>query len=227
MIGIKSLATEARHLIAVARAGLKHGDTTPAAVNLRRYKTVLETAPHHERELLTRVVRVFGRLLSRRPKTDAGKIAALPAGIPPTPETAAKARKELDPIQYMNLTGSQQEAASQIRAIYEQLIRGLQAKGTNLNMDRVDVSLVVREPWDGMRDDLQVAFTRYYIPWYRRLRAKRVRRWSRTTANDVVFLVLFELAPLCLIDKSLGMADGGASSIVRAALDDYWRGRAA
>ena len=226
MTSQESICAMARRLISVARAGMKHGDLVPVTTGLRRYKAVLESAPIGEHETLERVIKIFGRLLSRRPKTDAGKIALMPTGyIPPTPETAAKARKTPDPVIQMQLTRAQKEAANETRAIYEQRFRSLQARGSNLNMDRVDVSLVIRDPGEDMREDLQKHYVRFFIPWQERLRKQRAVKGKSVCARDVVFVVLFDLAPCWMIDKALSATNGTASRIVKRALNDYWRGR--
>ena len=215
----------ARHLLMVARAAFKHGDFTPATRNFKRYKERFESAKDGpEKQMLGRVLRLFGHLLGRRPKTTAAIIAALPAGfIPPTPETAVKARKHPDPLEYMNLTGTQRAAAEEARRIYERLYCDLQAKGLNLNMDRVDTSLVVREPGENMSEEMQAHFIRFFVPWQMRLAKKRAVYKSRIRSRDLVFATLFDMVPLWMLDRAIVASSGTTAKIVRKALNDYWQ----
>ena len=219
-----SALAHAVHLISVARKAMTIGNTSPATVNLKRYRAIAAaTVDVVEKTKLIRVIRIFGRILSTKPKTDAERIAQMPQGfIPPTPETAVKARRVVDPIEFMRLTELQEEAANEIRVIYEQLTRSLQVKGLNLNMDRVDVSLVVRDPGEMMSDSLQERLVEYFLPWWRRHSKERIKRVRKL---DIVFVVLFDMAPLWTIDRALGLSSGSSANIVRRALSDYWQGR--
>ena len=147
----------------------------------------------------------------------------MPQGyIPPTPETAVKARRVVDPLAYMNLTESQQAAADDIRTIYEQVTRSMQMKGLNLNMDRVDVSRIIRDPGEMMGDELQERFFEYFMPWWRRQSKERIKRVRKI---HVVFIVMFDLEPSWTIDRALGLSSGSSANIVLRALSDYWQGR--
>lgn len=223
----KSFSALARHLLDVAMEGIKHGDKSRALVNFGRFTALArDSRDPTEKNRFERIARLFGKVLAEAPTTEAGQIAQLPAGYtPPTPETAVKLRKRLDPIDYMKtLTAAQEAAAKEIRAIYEGVGQGLQAKGLNLVMDRVDVSVVVREPWAGMPEYLQARLYTHFKPWQDRQRKVKVAPNRATTARDVVFLVLFDMMPLHLIDKVLGVESGTAADTVKAALDDYWCG---
>lgn len=223
MIVPKSVSAIAKHLYAVSLEALKSGDKSRALVNFRHYAALASgSLDEDERNTAARIARLFGKALAEAPTTVAERVATLPAGfIPPTPETAVKLRKQVDPVNYMDLTTAQIEAAREIRSIYESLGRGLGAKGLNLNMDRVDTSVVVHEPWEGMSDYLQERLYTHFKPWMVRQAKARVVPNHPATVRDVVLLVLFDLTPLKWIDQTLGATNGTSAKAFKRALNQY------
>lgn len=166
-------AADFDHLLRVAKRGAERGDLGPAEILLAMYR--------REARALERHPGVNGRIIARKEARLAvvrgacRDIAALlglrpcdtlPVGAGPNPwAEAQKARRKRDPLAYMKLTPRQEDAADEIRDIFEWTVRALVPGNMALDAIRVDTSVRKRDPWLELPDWVAERRVSVYVPW--------------------------------------------------------------
>lgn len=146
----------------------------------------------------------------------------------PTAETVVHARKKRDPLAQMRLNGRQEQAAQEIRHVFECMVRGLFAKIPDLNRV-IERRFRPIDPVDLVSEKVAALRTERYLPWVReqQMIVAQIKAPNsplvadEMTAIQLVIAVLIDLQPIGSLEKLFRLGHGTLGPAFRDSLDAY------
>ncbi len=236
------------HLYRVCAEAARRGDLRPAETLLRSYRGAAERMraekitrlragrrktdamrSHRERRLALirnaekKAVRI-ARLLGRA----SGGVEDLPTSDLPTAQTVVHARRRRDPLANMRLTRRQEQAAKEIRMVYESLVRALFVRARNLERP-AERRVRPMDPVEYLPERIARLRHERYLPWVETQRHVVARvaaadspiAVEEISAIGLVISVLIDGMPVGCLETRFGVRHGTLSGAFRESLDAY------
>lgn len=216
---------EFRYLIDVCEEASRRGNPQPATIMLE--SALSEVASAERRlasskravatssaalDLAKRKARVIGKVIAKINRVGGERDLS-------SPYTVVKSRRRHDPIARLKLSKGEASAAHSIVDIYETITRGLSSNIVPMAGERVDTSVVNRDPLRFLNDSTMDNYSMRYKPWVERHSKPLLLGLDGLRLVVAIFVDGFSVRAM---ESMAGMQHGALTKMLKKILRDYW-----